>query len=212
MMRLISGLREHLRKIPRGRRDWTPDALVGSLKASKRVLWARNDRVGQRRDGFPSAASPPLSWPVQSAAANFTRLRPLLKQTSPPAPGTIARFIHQGACKRMTTHPLPSPDASTGSAGEGRASPRRGTATISDRQISCQDGQNVLYLFLPPQPRRRSPLSGSVEAIPQSASARNRSAGRSRSMGRGAPRAGRSSGGEARRRSLERGRLGRRRA
>src|SRR5208337_2138665 len=29
----------------------------------------------------------------------------LLKQTSPPAPGTRARFIHQGACKRMTTHP-----------------------------------------------------------------------------------------------------------
>ncbi len=30
----------------------------------------------------------------------------LLKQTSPPAPGTIARFIHQGARKRMRTHPV----------------------------------------------------------------------------------------------------------
>src|SRR5271166_5689418 len=44
--------------------------------------------------------------------------------------------------------------------------------------------------LLPPQPRRRSPLSGSVEAIPQSAAARNQSAGRSRSIGaRGAARA-----------------------
>src|SRR5208283_3330279 len=30
----------------------------------------------------------------------------LLKQTSPPAPGTIARFIHQDARKRMRTHPV----------------------------------------------------------------------------------------------------------
>ena len=30
---------------------------------------------------------------------------PLLKQTSPPAPSTIARFILQGARKRMRTHP-----------------------------------------------------------------------------------------------------------
>ena len=29
----------------------------------------------------------------------------LLKQTSPPAPGTRAPFIHQGTCKRMTTQP-----------------------------------------------------------------------------------------------------------
>ena len=190
----------------------TPDALVGSLKASKRVLWARNDRVGQRRDGFPSAASPPLSWPVQSAAANFTRLRPLLKQTSPPAPGTIARFIHQGACKRMTTHPLPSPDASTGSAGEGRASPRTGAATISDRQISCQGGQSVLYLFLPrslegeaccPVPSklfRRAPLLATdPPSQPIDWGAGRRALGEVR-------------WGEAGRQSLERGRLGRRRA
>ena len=64
----------------------------------------------------------------------------LLKQTSPPAPGTIARFIHQGARKRMRIHPVATQkrgEPQDHGHGCGRPEP---TTTVTPQRLSPTSG------------------------------------------------------------------------